>query len=124
LGDGRFTCTGEMFRGTHTALGPMALLTVIDAASEVRVIVGCNRFQCLDQAIFRHLGVEPAEQRIVALKSTIHFRADFDAIAEETLIVEAPGAHPCRLTGLDYRRLRSGVRLEPGGPAFEVRRAG
>ncbi len=124
LGDGRFTCTGEMFRGTHTALGAMALLTVIDAASEVRVIVGCNRFQCLDQAIFRHLGVEPAEARIVALKSTVHFRADFDAIAEETLIVEAPGAHPCRLTGLDYRRLRAGVRLEPGGPAFQVRRAG
>ena len=69
-------------------------------------------------------GVEPIHQRILAVKSTVHFRADFDAIAEETLIVEAPGAHPCRLTGLDYRRLRAGVRLGPGGPAFEVRRAG
>ena len=123
LGDGRFTCTGEMYRGAETELGPMALLRVEDDASDVRVIVGGMRFQCLDQAIFRHLGVEPADQRIVGLKSTVHFRADFDAIAAETLVVEAPGAHPCRLEGLDYRRLRDGVRLGPGGPAFSRRDA-
>ena len=118
LGDGRFRCTGEMYRGTDTELGPMALLRVEDGVADVRVIVGGSRFQCLDQAVFRHLGVEPAEQCIVAVKSTVHFRADFDPIAAETLTVEAPGAHPCRLEGLAYRRLRDGVRLGPGGPAF------
>ena len=119
-----WTGTGPMLGGTRTALGPMALLRVIEEGSEVRVIVGSNRFQCLDQSVFRHLGVEPADERILAVKSTVHFRADFSAIAQEMLIVEAPGAHPCRLTGLDYKRLREGVRLEPGGPVFEARRAG
>ncbi|MFQ5958491.1 MAG: MlrC C-terminal domain-containing protein, partial [Alphaproteobacteria bacterium] len=118
LGDGRFTCGGAMLRGTRTDLGPMALLSVVDERAEVRVIVGCNRFQCMDREVFRHLGVEPSQQRIVVVKSTVHFRADFDAIAAETLVVEAPGARPCRLAGLDYRRLRDGVRLEPCGPAF------
>ncbi len=118
LGDGHFTCSGEMYRGTETALGPMALLRIEDEDCDVRVIVGASRFQCLDQAIFRHLGVEPAEQRILALKSTVHFRADFAAIAAAVLVVESPGAHPCRLDGVDYRRLRPGVRLGPGGPAF------
>ncbi len=123
LGDGRVTCTGEMLRGAVTALGPMALLQVEDEASEVRVIVGANRFQCVDQAFFRHLGVEPAAERILVIKSTVHFRADFDGLAARTLAVESPGAHPCRLTGLPYRRLRGGVRLEPGGPAFTRKRA-
>ena len=118
LGDGRFRCTGEILRGSDTDLGPMALLRVEDDSADVRVIVGGSRFQCLDQAIFRHLGVEPAGQRILALKSTVHFRADFDPIAAETMTVEAPGAHPCRLEGLAYRNLRDGVRLGPGGPAF------
>ncbi len=118
LGDGRFTCNGEMLRGTRTDLGPMALLGVVDEGAEVRVIVGSNRFQCIDREVFRHLGVEPGDQRIVVVKSTVHFRADFDAIAAETLVAEAPGAHPCRLAGLDYRRLRDGVRLGPMGPAF------
>ena len=118
LGDGCFLCTGEMYRGTHTDLGPMALLRIEDEDAEVRVIVGGKRFQCLDLAIFRHLGVEPTEQRILAVKSTAHFRADFDPIAHETLLVESPGAHPCRLVGLGYQRLRKGVRLEAMGPEF------
>jgi len=80
------------------------------------VIVGSTRAQCLDLAIFRHLGVEPTEQKILAVKSTVHFRADFDPIAECTLVVAAPGAHPCRLVDLPYRNLRAGVRLEPMGP--------
>ena len=121
LGDGRFTCYGEMYRGTKTELGPMALLRIEDENSEVRVIVGASRFQCLDQAVFRHLGVEPAEQSILAVKSTVHFRADFGPIAAEVLVVVSPGANPCRLAGVDYKRLRRGVRLGPGGPAFAGR---
>ena len=117
LGDGRFDCTGEMYRGTRTELGPMALLQVDQAGCDVGVIVGSVRFQCLDQAIFRHLGVEPAQQRIVVLKSTVHFRADFDPIAGRIVLVESPGANPCRLLNLDYRNLRPGVRLEPLGPS-------
>jgi microcystin degradation protein MlrC len=118
LGDGRFLCTGEMYRGCETELGPMALLKLRHEGADVRVVVGSERFQCLDQAVFRHLGVEPAEQQILVVKSTVHFRADFEPIASKVLLVEAPGAHPCRLEGLAYRRLRPGVRLGPDGPAF------
>jgi len=50
------------------------------------------------------------------VKSSVHFRADFDPIAAETLVVAAPGAHPCRLVDLPYQNLRTGVRLEPMGP--------
>ncbi|MFP6745955.1 MAG: M81 family metallopeptidase [Alphaproteobacteria bacterium] len=118
LGDGCFTCYGEMYRGTTTNLGSMALLRIEDGASDVCVIVGSSRFQCLDQAIFRHLGVEPTEQKILAVKSSVHFRADFDPIASETIAVEEPGSHPCRLEGLDYKNLRDGVRLGALGPVF------
>ena len=121
LGDGRFTCTGEMYRGTRTELGSIALLEVDDPSCDVKVVVGSERFQCLDQAIFRHVGIEPSEQRIVVVKSTIHFRADFDPIAERTLLAAPPGAHPCILRNLDYRRLRPGVRLEPCGPEHRPR---
>ncbi len=116
LGDGAFDCTGEMYRGARTDLGPMAVLRVADADCDVRVVVSSRRFQNLDQACFRHIGIEPTEQHILAVKSTVHFRADYDPIASRTLVVEAPGEHPCRLEGLDYRNLREGVRLGPMGP--------
>lgn len=116
LGDGRFVYTGEMNLNARAELGNMALLRVVDESSEVRIVVGSSRAQCLDLAMIRHLGIEPTDQKIIAVKSTVHFRADFDPIAAETLVVIAPGIHPCKLVDLDYKNLRTGIRLEPLGP--------
>jgi microcystin degradation protein MlrC len=119
LSNGKFTFTGAMFGGVAANLGPMTVLRVLDTPADVRIVVGSKRCQCLDQAIFRHIGIDPAEQRIVAVKSSVHFRADFEAMTDKILVVEAPGAHPCRLDNLTYHNLRPGVRLGPGGPLHE-----
>ena len=110
LGDGKFTGTGPMWRGARIDLGPMALLEI----AGVRVIVGSVKMQAADQSIFRHFGIEPAEEAILALKSSVHFRADFQPIAADIILVEAPGpcyADPAKLT---FRNVRPGVRMRPG----------
>jgi microcystin degradation protein MlrC len=117
LGSGRMRTTGPAVGGRDIDLGPMALLTL----GGVSVVVSSKRMQAYDQAPFRHLGVEPADQKILALKSTVHFRADFEPIAERVLVVVAPGAHLVDTTRYPYRRLRRGVRLNPLGPPFEPR---
>ena len=116
LSDGVFDFTGEMFAGGTAHLGPMALLEVVAPGCEVRVVVGSVRCQCLDQAIFRHLGVDLDTARIIVVKSTVHFRADFEPIAQAVWPVRAPGAHPCQLGTVDYKNLRADVRLGPNGP--------
>jgi microcystin degradation protein MlrC len=115
LSTGEFPFTGVMYGGVTANLGPMAILRILDTPADVRVVVGSTRCQCLDQAIFKHIGIDPAEQRIVAVKSSVHFRADFEPVADKVLVVEAPGAHPCRLDKITYHNLRPGVRLGPGG---------
>ncbi len=120
LSDGRFTCTGAMYGGCHAALGPMARLRVVHPQAEVRLVVTSERFQCLDLAVFRHMGIEPTEQRMLAVKSTVHFLADFEPIAAAVLFVDSPGAHPCRLDRITYRALRPGMRLGPGGPVHQA----
>ncbi len=114
LSDGRFTCTGPMFRNFRMTLGPMAVLR----QGGVRVVLSTNKCQAADQQMFRHLGVEPATQRIVALKSSVHFRADFQPIAREVLVVRAPGPALADPADFPWRRLRPGLRLRPLGPAF------
>ena len=118
LGDGRMTTTGPSVGGRRIDLGPMALLAV----DGVRVVVTSRRMQAHDQAPFRHLGIEPAEQRILVLKSTVHFRADFQPLAEAVLVALAPGGHGVAPTRYPYRRLRAGVRLHPLGPAHDPAR--
>lgn len=116
LSDGHFPFTGRMYGGSTAELGPTALLLVETPNAEVRVVVSSKRVQCLDLAIFRHIGVEPEAQRILAVKSTVHYRADFAPIASQVVSVIAPGANPCRVAGIPYKRLRPGVRLGPLGP--------
>jgi microcystin degradation protein MlrC len=48
----------------------------------------------------------------------VHFRADFQPIAEEILVIAAPGPNPLDYRDLPYRNLRLGLRLTPMGPAF------
>ena len=104
LGSGRFTATGPMYGGNRMDLGPMALLRSC-AAPGVEVAVSSRRLQAADRAILHHLGVDPTTRRILALKSSVHFRADFEPLAEEVLIVVAPGANTADPAELPFRRV-------------------
>jgi len=115
LGDGKFAAMGPVYAGNHMNLGPMALLKI----NGLRIVVASRKQQAADQAIFRHLDVEPAAQKILALKSSVHFRGDFQPIAEEILVVAAPGPNLADHRQLPYRNLRPGIRLMPKGPGFK-----
>jgi microcystin degradation protein MlrC len=116
VGDGRFVCTGPVSRGARMNLGRMALVRVEDAGgADVKIVVSSVRSQPLDQAMLRHVGVEPAAERILVLKSSVHFRADFDPLAAATLVVEWPGCNPSDPARCVYTRLRPDLRLAPNG---------
>jgi microcystin degradation protein MlrC len=117
LTDGCFLTTGRSIGGRRIDIGPTALLTI----GGVSIVVASKRMQAYDQDIFRHIGVAPEKQKILALKSTCHFRADFDPIAEKTLVVLAPGAHIVDSTKYPFQYLREGARLLPNGPEFRAR---
>jgi microcystin degradation protein MlrC len=111
LTDGRFTCTGPMGKGNPADLGPTALIRV---SPGVRVIVVTRKMQALDQALFTHIGVQPSEQKILALKSSVHFRADFQPISEQVIVVAAPGPVVADPATLPFTNLRPSLRLRPG----------
>jgi microcystin degradation protein MlrC len=117
VGDGKLVCTGPVALGARMNLGLMALVAVDDAGgADVKIVVSSVRSQPLDQAMLRHVGVEPAAQRILVLKSSVHFRADFDPLAAETLVVQWPGCNPSDPARCQYAKLRPRVRLAPNGP--------
>jgi microcystin degradation protein MlrC len=111
LTDGRLTLTGPMSAGNPANLGPTALIDV----QGVRVIVASRKIQALDQAIIRHVGVEPAECPIIALKSSVHFRADFAPIAARIIVAIAPGPVVADPASLNFRHVRPEVRRRPRG---------
>jgi microcystin degradation protein MlrC len=111
ISDGTVTGSGAMAGGVTMHLGPSARLKVIDSGADVTVVICSHRFQCLDLELFRGFGVEPERQAILAVKSTNHFRAAFQPIASEVLLVESPGANICRLDKIPFKNLRPDVRV-------------
>ena len=105
LSDGKCRFTGEMYGGGVATLGPTAALRLVGQAAQIDLVVTSIRNQCLDQALFTHLKLEPRSYRVVCVKSTVHFRADFDPIASETHAVAAPGLFLCDLEQVSYKTL-------------------
>jgi len=108
LGSGQFTGTGPFYRGCRMELGPMALLNL----DGILILISSHKQQAADKAMFHHLGVDPLDMRILVLKSSIHFRADFGPIAREILTVVAPGENHADLRQLQYSRLRPELAID------------
>jgi microcystin degradation protein MlrC len=109
LGDGRFIGTGPFYHGGRFELGPMALLRT----GRARIVVASRKQQAADAAMFRHVGAEPADARVLVLKSSVHFRADFGDLASRVVIVAAPGPNIADPSHLPFTRLSPEKRLKP-----------
>lgn len=113
LADGDFIGTGDFYAGSMVNFGKMALLRV--DGTDVRIVVGSRRSQAGTQGIFRHLGLDPDALKIIGLKSSVHFRADFQEMAERIIVVKSPGYNTADPAELPFTALRDGVRLRPCG---------
>ena len=107
--DGKIAYSGEMYGGGVAEVGPSCLLSVEDIPGDIRIVVSSVRTQCLDRAFFTHFSVDPADAKIVCVKSTVHFRADFEPISSAILNVASPGLFPCRLADVNYVNSRKAV---------------
>jgi microcystin degradation protein MlrC len=111
LHDGAVDATGSVFRGYRLTLGPSALLSI----GRVQVIVVSQPVQLLDLALLRFVGLEPEGLDIIAVKSTVHFRADFAPVASAILVCAAPGAFPLDPAQLPWTKLPEQIRRRPAG---------
>jgi microcystin degradation protein MlrC len=109
LTDGVFTLTGPMGAGNPGNLGATALVDI----QGIRVMVSSRKMQALDQAILRHVGIEPSKCPIIALKSSVHFRADFGLIAEQVIVAIAPGPVVADPAILNFQHVRAEIRRRP-----------
>ncbi len=102
LSDGRFIHQGPMLRGVEGRLGPTAVLDVED----VKIILISRRWQTLDPEMIRFVGIDPVRERILAVKSTIHYRAAFEPLAHAIIEVDAPGLSSSNLTRFQFKNVR------------------
>ncbi len=84
LTNGRFVAYGPMGGGVERDYGPSMVFRV----GGIDIIVITNNGQAVDLGQFTSLGVDPIRYRTVAVKSMQHFRAAFEPIAREVILVD------------------------------------
>jgi microcystin degradation protein MlrC len=101
LTDGRFIQQSPDGRGARVSYGRMARVVL----GEIDVLISTVRAQVLDPEVFLLHGIDVGRYKIVAVKSSQHFRGGFEAIAAHIVTADPPGATTTRLGGLPYTRL-------------------
>ena len=106
ISDGRCVLKGPMMRGMTSQLGQSACLEI----EGVLVAVVSGKAQLFDREMLRILGITPEAMKLIVLKSSNHFRADFEPIASKVLVAKAIGPMAADPGDLPWRKLSAHTR--------------
>ena len=109
VSDGVVPLFGPMTAGATMTLGASACVEV-DA---VKVLLTSGKAQMLDLDLYRFLGVEPAQMKLLVNKSSVHFRAAFTPIASHILVAKAPGPMAADPGDLPWTKLAASTAARP-----------
>jgi len=84
-------------------LGQMGQAVWIEGAG-IDMILHTIRGQTLSPTAFSNIGIDPTTRKIVVVKSTQHFHAQFAPIAKEIIYVSTPGAIPPDFADLPFTK--------------------
>jgi microcystin degradation protein MlrC len=102
ISDGAFRARGPMATGLESQMGR----TVVFRCKGVDVIITEKRIQPTDLELYRSVGIDPTQKKILVVKSAVHFRASHEPIAVKIIEVDTPGIHSARLSAFHYQKLR------------------
>ena len=90
------------FGPTQVSLGDCACVRV----GGIEVVLITNRTQALGLELFRNVGIEPTDKKMLVVKSTNHFHAAFGPIAQQVLYIDSDGPIPRDYTRIPYTKLQ------------------
>lgn len=113
LSDGKVILKGPMMTGMAATLGLCACLEL----DGVLVAVASGQMQMLDRELFRMVGIEPEAMKIIVVKSSNHFRADFTPLVADArtdiIVAKAAGPMAADPADLPWKNLPDAMRRRP-----------
>jgi microcystin degradation protein MlrC len=109
--DGNCVYTGPMMTGVTARLGPSAALRL----DGIRVAVVSGKAQLLDRELLRMVGIDAEDMKIIVVKSSNHFRADFTPLvanpALDIIVAKAAGPMAADPADLPWKKLQVSAKL-------------
>jgi microcystin degradation protein MlrC len=102
VSDGVFRNRGQMRDGIIENMGRT---TVIESGG-IKIVLTEIKMPPWNLEQLRSVGIEPENEKIIALKSAVAFRAAYEPIAGEIIEVNSPGLSSVDLSQFDYKHIR------------------
>ena len=102
ISDGQFVYEGPVYRGAPADMERAVLLVVED----IHLVLMKKPVFTQDQSVFKSMGIEPKDFNIVVVKSPSGFRAAYEPIAKEVIVVDTPGVSSGNLRSMPFRNVR------------------
>jgi microcystin degradation protein MlrC len=109
LGETVCELQGSMMTGVKIQLGYAAAVEV----DGILVALVSGKMQLLDRALLRAVGIQAEAMKLIVVKSSNHFRADFSLIASEILVATAAGPVAANPADLSWKKISPEMRLSP-----------
>jgi microcystin degradation protein MlrC len=109
ISDGVCTYKGPMMTGVTAHLGKSCALNI----EGIRVAVVSGKAQLLDRELLRMVGIHAEEMKIIVVKSSNHFRADFTPLvadaAKDVIVAKAAGPMAADAGDLPWKKLSASI---------------
>ncbi|HZQ09834.1 MAG TPA: M81 family metallopeptidase [Anaerolineae bacterium] len=96
--DGKFTITG------HLAADINMGRTVVLDLGEVKLVISEEVGSGHDPMVYRHLGLEPSNAKIVVVKTPVGFWLSYRGIMQDAILADCPGLSTSNLKQLPFKR--------------------
>jgi microcystin degradation protein MlrC len=106
ISEGNCTLTGPMMKGLTLQLGPSACLEI----EGILIAVTSGKKQLLDRQLLRMVGIHSEQMKLIVVKSSVHFRADFQPNSSHILVAKAKGPMAADPADLPWKKLNPKVR--------------
>ncbi|MDF2667802.1 MAG: hypothetical protein K0R67_108 [Paenibacillus sp.] len=101
ISDGRFIFKGPQFTGREHQMGRTVVLQI----RKIQVVVMEKSAFNWDPSLYRSVGLEPMDARIVVVKSPAAFRVNYEEMASAIYWVDTPGASSAKFLQMPFTQL-------------------
>jgi microcystin degradation protein MlrC len=103
--DGEYVISGPQFTGMRCFMGR----TVLFDAGAAQIVITERNQEPWDRGVFQSVGIDPARQRYLLLKSRMYYRPVFLPIAKGAVLCDGVGVGSSDWTQFTYRKIRRPV---------------
>lgn len=113
ISKGKVTYKGPKMTGFVADLGPSVCVEI----DGILIVVASGKIGAQDRELFRFVGIDPEAMKIIVVKSSNHFRADFVPLVEDeqrdVIVAKARGLAAVDPADLPWRKLPGTIRRRP-----------